>query len=132
LTSSVDGWVTENQVYGPGFPGTPLAAAASNNNPSSEPDWIQLLQLSDRGIGVNTWSHAAEGWSQPQVYTPSSMSNSTANTRSYGAVAMTAFGNAFAVVGSPAQPGNVSVESWSMNDDLINWISTGAVVRWNE
>jgi len=60
------------------------------------------------------------------------MSNSTKNAKSYGAVAMTAMGKAFAVVGSPGDQGNASVESWSMNDDLTDWTYTGTVVKWSD
>jgi hypothetical protein len=91
------------------------------------------LEVSNKGIGISTWSAGPSGapgsWLQPQVYTPSAMSNSTANVRVYGDVAMTALGNAYAVVYSSGEPGNASVESWSMNADLTDWISTETVVK---
>lgn len=124
--------MTENEIYGREFPATPLAVGASITNTSSVPSWIQLLRLSERGIGVSSWDDTRGGWIQPPVYTPSAMSNSTANVKTYGAVAMTALGDAFAVVSVPGESGNVSVESWSMNDDLTDWTSTGTVVKWSD
>jgi len=59
------------------------------------------------------------------------MANSTVNVRTYGALAMTALGTAFAVVVDSAAAANSSIQSWQMNDDLTDWTATGTVVAWN-
>ena len=132
LTVQVYGWVTSDQVYATAVPGTPLAAASSYTTASTgDPEWIQLLQISDRGIEVSTWSGATLNWLQPQDYNPSPMANSTANVRTYRAIAMTALGTAFAVVDS-ATAANSSIQSWEMDNDLTDWTATGTVVAFND
>ena len=119
----VYGWNTPLEIYNTAPPGTPIAAASSYSNTSNGFDtWIELLYLSNRGIEVNTWS-GSRGW-LPGTNHPSSMSNSTANARSYSALAVTAIGKAFAVV---TEGQNNMIDSWQVADDTLDWTSTGTV-----
>jgi len=52
------------------------------------------------------------------------MSNISQVDSSYEAVAMTATGIAFGVL---SKNGTDTIESWQLNDDYINWASTGVV-----
>lgn len=72
---------------------------------------------------VNTWSGYAKTWVKQDNH-PSAMANSTANVKSYTAIAVTAIGSAFAVVQSA---GNDSIQSWQVNENLLDWTSTGTV-----
>ena len=56
---------------------------------------------------------------------PSAMANSTINMKSFESVAITSTGNAFAVVKQDGQA--VLIESWRVEDDLVDWSSTGNV-----
>lgn len=52
------------------------------------------------------------------------MANSSVNVKTYGNVAVTAIGSAFAVVG---EPGNETLQGWMVNDDLLDWTAMGEV-----
>lgn len=111
-------------MYNIAAPGTPLAVASSYSNVSTGFEtWIQLLQLSDQGIEANTWSGAINDWLE-QYNHPSPMANSTVNIKTYGGVAVTAMGSAFAIVNAA---GVDTIQSWQVNDDMLNWRSTGLV-----
>lgn len=56
---------------------------------------------------------------------PLSMTNSTANPKIYGALAVTAIGRAFAVILTGDQ--KYAIESWQVADDFVSWTSTGRV-----
>ena len=81
------------------------------------------MQLSDQGVEVSTWSGAIDNWLD-YYYHPSPMTNSTENAKKYGAIAVTAIGSAFAVVN---EAGVDTIQSWQVNDDMLDWTATGAV-----
>jgi hypothetical protein len=85
--------------------------------------WIQVMQLSGQGVELSTWSGAINDWLE-YYYHPSPMANSTGNVKTYGALAVTAIGSAFAVVN---QAGVDTIQSWQVNDDLLDWTATGEV-----
>jgi hypothetical protein len=53
------------------------------------------------------------------------MANSTANSRNYGAIAMTAMGSTYAVVGY--NNGTESIRAWQVADDFTDWSELGDV-----
>jgi hypothetical protein len=123
----VDGWSDTEQVYNIAVAGTPLAAASSYLNVSTGYElWIQMLQISETGVEANSWSGNINDWLD-QYNHPSVMANSTVNIKSYSAIAMTAIGSAFAVVTSG---GNDTIQAWQVNDNLLDWTSSGTVVSW--
>lgn len=46
------------------------------------------------------------------------MANSTEDAKTYGAIAVTAFGTAFAVINSA---GSDSIQSWQLNNNTVDW-----------
>lgn len=54
------------------------------------------------------------------------MTNSSANPKIYGSLAVTAIGRAFAVVSSGDQK-TQAIESWQVANDFVSWASTGTV-----
>jgi hypothetical protein len=123
-SAQVYAWLPNEQVYDVAAPATPLAAASAYTNVSTGFDsWIQVLQLSDQGVEVSTWSGNLNDWLQ-YYYHPSPMANSTLNVKAYGAVAVTAIGSAFAVVKGT---GPDTIQSWQVGSNLVDWTSTGAV-----
>ncbi|MCJ1465170.1 hypothetical protein MMC07_003786 [Pseudocyphellaria aurata] len=120
-----DGWAYNEQIYDSIPSGSPIAAASSYSNVSSGfESWIEVLSLSSTGIAVDTWSGPVNDWLIHHAH-PSAMANSTNNMRSYESIAVTAIGNAFAVV---KQDGQTDViENWQVSDDTINWSLIGNV-----
>lgn len=113
------------QTYNAAAPGTPIAAASSYSNISTGYEtWIELLSLSATGIEVDTWSGQINDWLEHDNH-PSSMANSTANAKTYEAVAVTAMGQAFAAVSISDE--KYIIESWQVADDMVDWSSTGTV-----
>lgn len=109
-------------------PGTPIAQAVSTTNYSmgakDEYDWQKLLTLSATGIDIQTSTHATGiRWAHGKQ--PSSMANSTADPRTFGALAMTNIGKAFAIVSTGDH--KRTIESWQLGDDFESWTSTGSV-----
>ena len=116
--STVDHW-SLNYLSLNSIPlGSPIAVASHTRFSDSQQPWIEVLSLSTNGIEVHTWLLTHE-WSSGRH--PSAMANST-NMKSYESVAVTATGKAFAVVKQDGQAD--SIESWRVEDDLINWRST--------
>jgi hypothetical protein len=83
-----------------------------------------VLSLTNTGIQVNTWSGIKGDWSSLYAH-PSTMANSSINQKVYGNLAVTASGNAFAVVQQDGQ--SVTIENWQLSDDTINWSLLGNV-----
>ncbi|MCJ1426443.1 hypothetical protein MMC29_004346 [Sticta canariensis] len=101
----VNSWSLNDIVFNLIPSGSPIAAACSYSKVSTSLDiWIELLTLSSTGIGVDTWSGTKYAWVVKAV---------------------TATGNAFAVVRRDGQAD--SIESWRVEDDLVDWTSTGNV-----
>lgn len=122
---SVSRWFPDTQTYNVAPPGTPIAAVASYSGISIGRDtWIELLSLSSTGIAVGSWSSVIGQWLVLDNH-PSPMTNSTANPKIYGALAVTATGRAFAVVSTSNQ--TYTIESWQLADDIVSWTSTGTV-----
>ncbi|MCJ1267282.1 hypothetical protein MMC22_007167 [Lobaria immixta] len=122
---SVDSWALSAQIYDPIPSGSPIAAASSYSNVSTGFEtWIEVLSLSNTGVEVNTWSGAKNHWLSQNAH-PSVMANSTSNTKIYGSLAVTAIGNAFAVVRTNGQAD--VIESWQVADDTMNWSLIGNV-----
>jgi hypothetical protein len=120
----VYGWSVNEQIYYAVPPGTPIAAASAYSNVSSGLEsWIEVLSLSDSGVEVDTWSGEINDWLQHDAH-PSVMANSTRNGTVYGSVAVTAIGNAFAVV---TENQSDTIQSWQVANDLIDWGSVGTV-----
>lgn len=118
------GWSINEQIYYAVPPGTPIAAASAYSNVSSGfESWIEVLSLSDSGVEVDTWSGEINDWLQHDAH-PSVMANSTRNGTIYGSVAITAIGNAFAVV---TQNQSDTIQNWQVANDLIDWGSVGTV-----
>lgn len=125
----VSTWFPDTATYTVAPPRTPIAVAASYSNSSSGYDtWVELLSLSSTGIQVGAWSGQAVKWLVLDNR-PSPMTNSTANPKVYGALAVTATGRAFAVVSTTTedQRQNDRIESWRVADDFISWTATGVV-----
>ncbi|MCJ1429656.1 hypothetical protein MMC29_007571 [Sticta canariensis] len=121
----VNGWRLNDNVYNLIPSGSPIAAASSYSKVSTGWEtWIEILSLSTTGIEVNTWSGAKYAWLTHDGH-PSAMANSTKNMKSYESVAVTSTGNAFAVVKQDGQAD--SIESWRVEDDLVDWRPTGDV-----
>ena len=118
-------WGLNIQTYNAIPSGSPIAAASSYSNVSTGLEtWIEVLSVSSKGIEVNTWSGAINGWLEQYVH-PSAMANSTGSGRSYGSVAVTATGTAYGVV---KQDGQVdSIERWQVQDDTVDWSLVGNV-----
>lgn len=118
----MDRWSLNSKIFDPIPSGAPIAVGSSHARLSDgQQPWIEVLSLSTNGIEVDTWSRTYQ-WSRGGH--PSAMANST-NMKSYESVAVTATGKAFAVVKQDGQAD--SIESWRVEDDLINWRSTGNV-----
>ena len=98
-----------------------MASSYSQLSDDSEA-WTEVLSLSANGIEVDTWSK--KNWLQFDGH-PSAMANSTKDVKSYERVAATVTGNVFAVVKQDRQAD--SIESWRVEDDLVDWQSTGNV-----
>ena len=124
-------WSQEQQSWNPTLelypsislpPSSPLAAASSYSTlASGSTPWLELLSLSSTGISVSSWSGATGAWLSPTV--PSTMSNATTQGTSYGSLAVTSIGTAFAVV---AQGGKDAVQTWSLQSDYASWdVPTG-------
>lgn len=115
------------QTYNAAPPGTPIAAASSYSNLSlGYHTWIGLLSLSATGIEVASWSGLIGKWLVQNNH-PLPMTNSTANPKIYGALAVTAIGRAFAFVSTSDQDPKYAIESWQVADDFVSWTSTGTV-----
>jgi hypothetical protein len=56
---------------------------------------------------------------------PSLMANSTSNKKEYGSLAVTALGNAFAVIRQDGSPD--SIEYWRVLDNTVDWSLVGNV-----
>lgn len=122
---SVSTWIPDIQTYNAAPAGTPIAAASSYSNALTGYDtWIELLSLSATGIQVGSWSGLDARWLVQDNH-PSPMTNSTANPKIFGALAVTAIGRAFAVVSTSDQ--KHAIESWQVADDFVSWTSTGTV-----
>lgn len=74
---------------------------------------------------VDTYTGQGEGWIRKGNH-PTLMTNSTANPKTYGSLATTANGKAFAIISTGDDP-KYAIESWRVADDLISWTSTGTV-----
>ncbi|MCJ1425452.1 hypothetical protein MMC29_003351 [Sticta canariensis] len=121
----VNRWSLNAKDFDPIPSGSPIAAACSKSQLSAASEsWVEVLTLSTNGIEVDTWSGAIGGWLAYNEH-PSAMANSTKNMKSYESVAATVAGNAFAVVKQDGQAD--SIESWRVEDDLVDWRSTGNV-----
>ena len=124
LIFKVYGWSVNEQIYYAVFPGTPIAAASAYSNVSSGfESWIEVLSLSDSGVEVDTWSGEINDWLQHDTH-PSVMANSTSSEKAYGSLAVTAIGNAFAVV---TENGKDTIQNWQVADDMVDWIVVGTV-----
>ncbi len=73
--------------------------------------------MSDSGVEVDTWSGEINDWLQHDAH-PSVIANSTHNRTIYGSVAVTAIGNAFAVV---TENRSDTLQNWQVADDMIDW-----------
>ncbi|MCJ1429344.1 hypothetical protein MMC29_007257, partial [Sticta canariensis] len=105
--------------------GSPIAAATSYSHVSTGlKTWEEIFTLSATGIQVRPYSGTLKIWLAFDWH-PSAMANSTKNKKSFESLAATAAGNAYAVVKQDGQAD--SIESWRVEDDLINWRSTGDV-----
>lgn len=80
--------------------------------------------ISNGSIEVNTWSGTVDDWLE-QYNVPSVMANSTSDKKVYGAVAVTAIGNAFGVVKQIGQAD--TIETWLVADDMVDWSLVGNV-----
>ncbi|MCJ1429008.1 hypothetical protein MMC29_006921 [Sticta canariensis] len=125
VRQEVNGWSLNEQVYNPIPSGSPIAAASSYSNLSTGFEtWIEVLSLSTTGIVVDTWSGKSNDWLTHDGH-PSAMANSTENMKTYESVAVTAIGNAFAVVKQDGRPD--AIEYWQVANDLVDWTLTGNV-----
>ena len=123
--SSVNGWSLNYQVFNLIPSGSPIAAVSSYSNVSTGLNtWTEVLSLSSNGIEVDTWSGTKKGWLVHGGH-PSAMANSTKSVKSYESIAVTATGNAFAVVKQDGQAD--SIENWRVKNDLVDWRLTGNV-----
>lgn len=126
LRFSVARWSSGWPTFSAATLGTPIAVAAAYSSTSDGRDSrVVLLSLSNKGILVDTYSGQAGDWIRNGSH-PSSMTNSTVNPKTYGSLATTANGKAFAVVSIGDDPKHV-IESWQVADDFISWNSTGKV-----
>ncbi|KUJ21212.1 uncharacterized protein LY89DRAFT_609731 [Mollisia scopiformis] len=127
---SVSGWNFSKEIYSQAPRGTPIAAASSYSNVTAGYEtWRQLLKLSKEGVEVSTWSGAQNDW-LGYDYNHTAFANETGtNVKTYGSLAVTAIGSAYAVVESP--PGNFSIQSYQMSDRLNGWQRTGNVTTWD-
>lgn len=123
--NTVGGWSLNEQIYNTISSGSPIAAASSYSNVSTGFEtWIEVLSISNGGVEVNTWSGTIRDWLE-QYNVPSVMANSTSDKKVYGAVAVTATGNAFGVVKKIGQAD--TIENWQVADDMVDWSLVGAV-----
>lgn len=121
----VAGWGLAAQTYSRIPPGSPIAAASSYSSVSTGLEtWIEVLSLSSAGVQVNTWSGAINNWLEYDR-TPPAMANSRDSQKVYGRIAVTATGSAFAVAKQNGQADRI--ESWQVQDNMLDWISTGNV-----
>ncbi|MCJ1465115.1 hypothetical protein MMC07_003731 [Pseudocyphellaria aurata] len=112
-------WSPNSAIYGTIPPGAHIAAATSYSNVSTGFEtWIKILSLDTTGIKVSTWSGTELKFLAEDVY-PATMANSTTNKRIYESVAVTAIGNAFAVVKQDGQAD--AIENWQLADDTVGW-----------
>lgn len=123
--NTVAGWSLNEQTYDAIPSDSSIAAASSYSEVSTGLEtWIEVLSAFDKGLEVDTWSGAINGWLE-QYEHPSAMVNLTGNGKVYGSVAVTAIGRAFAVV---RQDGHVDeIQSWQVEDDLVDWSLVGNV-----
>ena len=120
LRFSVTGWSPGIAPFNAAASGTPIAVAAAYSNISRGVESrVELLSLSDRGILVDTYSGQADSWNRKGNH-PTLMTNSTVNPKTYGSLATTANGKAFAVVSTGDDP-KYAIESWQVADDLVSW-----------
>jgi hypothetical protein len=85
-----------------------------------------MLSLGNAGLLTTTWRASTELWAYDR---PSPMANLTdVNEKSYGHLAMTANGGAFAVT----QVGDAvpKIENWQFQDDLRTWRLAGDFEPW--
>ena len=120
-------WSLNEQIYSTIPSGSSIAAASSySKDPSGFETWIELLSASsNQGFEVDTWSGAINDWLEQYTH-PMSMNNETRKGgRICGNVAVTAMGTAFGAI----QPdgGSCSIESWQVDDDMVDWTFTGYV-----
>ena len=105
-------------------PGTPLAAASSYSNFSSGFEtWIEVLSSFENRLRVDTWSGAINDWLEHDSHPPDMTNSSSPHT--YGAVAVTAFGIAFAIVSTPEQKDSIAV--WQVTRNLVDWTYNGNI-----
>ena len=124
------GWIVNHQVFASIPSGSPIAASVSYTNGSNGfQSWLEVLSVSSKGIQTNTWSGEISDWLELAAY-PVAMRNDTDGTdagkrKSYGDVAVTATGTAFAVV---MQEGEAdTIEKWQVEDDVVTWDFVGIV-----
>lgn len=129
LQFSVHRWFENAEVaedYHAAAPGTPIAVAIIYSSPfaaTGDDIWAKLLLLSATGIEVKTWSEEIRHRINRGKHPPS-MRNSTANPKTFGAVATINIGQAFAVVSTNDQ--KYAIETWRIVN-LTSWIFTGPV-----
>lgn len=125
LYETVAGWSLNEKTFNVIPSGSAIAAASSYTNVStSQETWIEVLSVFDKGLEVDTWSGAIDGWLELYEH-PSAMENATGDGKVYGSVAVTAIGRAFAVA---RQDGLVDeIESWQVEDDMVDWSLAGKV-----
>ena len=88
-----------------------------------------MLSLSFTGIRVSTWLGTRNNWAHPLFSAPSAMANSSSNEKVFGSLAVTAFGDAFAVV--EGQDGQADrIEQWQVADGAVSWRSVGFLDAW--
>ncbi|MCJ1470234.1 hypothetical protein MMC07_008879 [Pseudocyphellaria aurata] len=109
-----DRWSLNSHLYGPIPPGAQIAAAAA----LPDEDFIRVLSLSTTGIEV----HVLSGMWSANV---NAMVNSTNNKKIYESVAVTAIGNAFAVVKQDGQAD--AIENWQVAGEATDFRLIGNV-----
>jgi hypothetical protein len=77
----------------------------------------------ESGLKVDTWSGNINNWLQYDESPPAMTSLS--NQRAFGAVAVTAIGTAFSIVGMPGQKDTIGV--WQAADDMVDWMAAGYI-----
>jgi hypothetical protein len=104
-------------------PFSPLATATSYYNFSNgNAGWMQILKLQSTGVH-------SDGYYGPNItykdISTDVLSNSTNNVQEFGSLALTATGNAFAVV---RRTGNKDgIVNWQLQDDTVSWRLIGNV-----
>lgn len=124
------GNIEEYTVKDAAAAGTPIAAASSRSyytidsagSPASI--WVKLLSVSATGLEVETAS-IVTGDRFIHDEQRLSLANSTENPKTFGALAITNIGKAFAIVTTPDQ--KRIIQSWQFLDDLVSWDYTGLV-----